>query len=225
QGDKGDQGNKGDQGSSGAPGDKIEIIEGYWYINGINTGVLAAGEKGDPGKGKSAYEIWIEEVEKGTIFDKNGEVWDRSRITMNDFMIYMRGESGSSEVKVTRLSILKITPGGCFDTTAIPSGQAAPGKDNSEEKSSPCTPTKIEVQSDPNATIYYQVIITGDAYSGIGETSDTDVFEIVTDEAGKATVTIYRTETLVVNIWALAKGKAYSQNMLVRVRSIMSILT
>ena len=45
-------------------GDTPEIKEGYWWISGKNTGVLAS-PKGDPGK--SAYEIAVEEGFSGTI--------------------------------------------------------------------------------------------------------------------------------------------------------------
>lgn len=51
-GEKGDTGNQGPQGEKGDKGDKgdpgttptIEIIDGYWYINGVNTNVKATGD-------------------------------------------------------------------------------------------------------------------------------------------------------------------------------------
>lgn len=45
-------------------GDTPEIKEGYWWISGKNTGVLAS-PKGEPGK--SAYEIAVEEGFSGTV--------------------------------------------------------------------------------------------------------------------------------------------------------------
>lgn len=48
----------------GPPGDTPYIKDGYWWISGKNTGVLAS-PKGEPGK--SAYEIAVEEGFSGTI--------------------------------------------------------------------------------------------------------------------------------------------------------------
>lgn len=53
-GEKGEKGDKGDKGQAGAPGadgapgmtPSISIIDGYWYINGENTGVIARGRDG-----------------------------------------------------------------------------------------------------------------------------------------------------------------------------------
>ena len=51
-GPKGDKGDKGDTGATGAPGadgvtPTLEIKDGYWYINGENTGVMAEGKNGE----------------------------------------------------------------------------------------------------------------------------------------------------------------------------------
>lgn len=48
----------------GPPGDTPYIKDGYWWISGKNTGVLAS-PKGEPGK--SAYEIAVEEGFSGTV--------------------------------------------------------------------------------------------------------------------------------------------------------------
>ncbi len=68
QGEQGDKGDKGDQGAQGPQGDKgedgkdavaptVEIINGYWYINGEPTGVKAEGVDGAPGKDGAAGTI------------------------------------------------------------------------------------------------------------------------------------------------------------------------
>ena len=45
-GDKGDTGEKGDKGDKGDAGYTPVIIDNYWYINGVNTGIKALGEDG-----------------------------------------------------------------------------------------------------------------------------------------------------------------------------------
>ena len=52
-GEKGDTGEKGDSGLKGEKGDSgetptIEIIDGYWYINGENTNIKAEGDNSNP---------------------------------------------------------------------------------------------------------------------------------------------------------------------------------
>lgn len=222
-GNSGDKGDKGNDGSSGAPGDKVEIIDGYWYINGINTGVSAVGEKGESGKGKSAYEIWVEEVEKGTIFDKDGNVWNKNNKSMAHFMLYMKGEKGGpGEVKVTKLSILSVIPGDPMIGVVAPPEEPEPPHDDPEYPGHPSQPTLIEVQSDPNATIYYQAIGLEGYYGGGGPTSNIEVYQKPADGEGKATISIDTFEnTFIVNIWALSEGKAYSPNLLVRVTIFM----
>ena len=80
-GEKGDKGNDGKDGEDGIT-PTIEIIDGYWYINGENTGVKAEGKDGvngtngtngkdgtngvngtngeDGANGKSAYELYLQ---------------------------------------------------------------------------------------------------------------------------------------------------------------------
>lgn len=51
-------------GGQGADGKTPYIQDGYWYIDGVNTGVKA---EGVPGKdGKSAYEIWLSAGHNGS---------------------------------------------------------------------------------------------------------------------------------------------------------------
>jgi len=58
-GDKGDRGIQGPQGiagingtngTNGLKGDVPEIINGYWYVGGFNTGIKATGENGQDGR-------------------------------------------------------------------------------------------------------------------------------------------------------------------------------
>ena len=61
-GETGAQGIQGIQGEPGKDGHTpvITVVDGYWYIDGENTNVLAEGLKGEPGKdGLSAYEIFL----------------------------------------------------------------------------------------------------------------------------------------------------------------------
>ena len=48
-GKDGQDGATGAAGQDGAPGSVVEIIDGYWYIDGENTGLAAQGPKGDKG--------------------------------------------------------------------------------------------------------------------------------------------------------------------------------
>lgn len=48
-GEKGDKGDTGATGASGKNGATPEIINNNWWINGIDTGISAVGEKGDSG--------------------------------------------------------------------------------------------------------------------------------------------------------------------------------
>ena len=46
----GRDGQDGQDGAAGAPGSVVEIIDGYWYIDGVNTGLAAQGPKGEQGE-------------------------------------------------------------------------------------------------------------------------------------------------------------------------------
>lgn len=72
-------GNKGETGESGST---PYIKNGYWYINGKDTGVKAIGQDGHNGDdGKSAYDFWKEKQERG----KDSEV---------DFLSFLEGKPG-----------------------------------------------------------------------------------------------------------------------------------
>lgn len=75
-------GNKGETGEKGATPYIGE--NGYWYIDGKDTGVLAKGQDGHNGNdGKSAYELWKEKQERG----KDSEI---------DFLSFLEGKPGQN---------------------------------------------------------------------------------------------------------------------------------
>ena len=86
----------------GADGKSPEVIigqNGNWWIDGKDTGKPAYGKDGKDGK--SAYELWKEEVETkcGTadaVMDPhNPDIpWDCSKTTLADFWKYLRGKDG-----------------------------------------------------------------------------------------------------------------------------------
>lgn len=77
----------------------IDPKTGEWKIDGNPTGKTAFGQKGlkgDDGKdGKSAYELWKEEVEKGTLKDPHSDdpntPWPTEANTPQDFWDYLVG--------------------------------------------------------------------------------------------------------------------------------------
>lgn len=74
-------GNKGETGEKGAT--PYIGKNGYWYIDGKDTGVLAKGQDGHNGNdGKSAYDLWKEKQERG----KDSEV---------DFLSFLEGKPGA----------------------------------------------------------------------------------------------------------------------------------
>ncbi len=82
---KGDKGETGESGSSS----KAEIINGYWYIDGINTWVKAEGKDGEyAGQGLSAYEIakrnGFEGTEEEWLASLKGEKGDTSDSVLTD---------------------------------------------------------------------------------------------------------------------------------------------
>lgn len=112
---KGHDGKDGTDGKDGADGQDGSTPyvgdNGNWWINGEDTGVNAQGPKGDTGadgedgtdgkdgdNGKSAYELWVEEVtsEKGLDNPHDpGSKWNPGKTTLEDFFEYLRGAAGS----------------------------------------------------------------------------------------------------------------------------------
>lgn len=113
---------KGQDGQDGKDGSYVKIYEGYWYIDGENTGIPARGQDGLDGSngndGKSAYEIWKQEVEAGKIVDKNGNPWPTTDITLQNFWEYLSGKDGqdAGEKQRTPLSFVSSTQNGANET-------------------------------------------------------------------------------------------------------------
>lgn len=112
-GKDGQNGSNGTNGQDGKDGSTPIIGEnGNWVINGVDTGVKAFGKDGSNGtngqngsngtngqNGKSAYELWVEEVAKG--LDNPhipGTLWPKDQTTTADFWEYLRGADGKDGV-------------------------------------------------------------------------------------------------------------------------------
>ena len=94
---------RGEQGEPGEEGGTPDITiggNGNWFIDGVDTGKPSRGEQGNDGDegqtgaaGQSAYELWVQEVNKGTVY-KDGVLWPKERTTVNDFWEFLRGKDG-----------------------------------------------------------------------------------------------------------------------------------
>lgn len=99
QGPTGPTGPVGPAGDNGIDGKEWKIINGYWHYKNpgdtewTNSGEPSKGADGTGSAGLSAYELWVQEVLKGTI-SKDGIVWDKNKISMSDFWEYLRGNNG-----------------------------------------------------------------------------------------------------------------------------------
>lgn len=100
---------RGEKGDTGTNGTSPHIGEnGNWWIGDVDTNVPARGSKGDKGdkgdsgdngeNGKSAYELWKEEIAKGTTPNPHNpsEMWDPTKNTIADFWEYLRGRDGKN---------------------------------------------------------------------------------------------------------------------------------
>lgn len=91
----------GKDGTNGIAGMSPEITigdNGNWEIDGKDTGKPSVG-KGTPGK--TAYQIWIDEVMKGNLKNPHptatgyeGEFWPTSKTALVDFWYFLRGRDG-----------------------------------------------------------------------------------------------------------------------------------
>lgn len=89
------------KGSDGKEGVSPHIgNNGNWFIGKVDTGVPARGNDGSSGAdGKTAYELWVEDVKKGLITDPNsGALWPATDITQADFWRYLKGRDGQDGV-------------------------------------------------------------------------------------------------------------------------------
>lgn len=93
--------------AKGESGSKVIIASnGNWEIDGKDTGISAKGKEGGVGAdGKTAYEIWVAEVEAGKIFDNNGDVWPVANNTLIDFWDYL--SAGATPLGITKFSFVK----------------------------------------------------------------------------------------------------------------------
>nr|WP_256680617.1 hypothetical protein [Bacteroides pyogenes] len=91
----------------GEDGKAPEVVigdNGNWFINGKDTGKPAYGKEGKPGAdgkdGKSAYELWKEEIAKGKTPDPHnpGAMWDPKKDTVADFWQFLRGKDGEDGI-------------------------------------------------------------------------------------------------------------------------------
>jgi hypothetical protein len=86
---------KGENGVPGKDGSVVTIgSNGNWFIDGKDTGIPVRGDTGT--QGQSAYELWVEEVKKGTLDDPHnpGQKWPSGKTTTQDFWEFLRGEDG-----------------------------------------------------------------------------------------------------------------------------------
>lgn len=105
-GQKGDKGDKGDKGSEGPQGDKGDKGD-----DGATGPQGPKGDKGNPGtsqsqigpQGSSAYDLWKIEASKGTLPHPHrpNEMWDKTKVSLDDFWAYLRGADGNTVVQET----------------------------------------------------------------------------------------------------------------------------
>ena len=84
------------QGKDGRDGSVVTIgANGNWFIDGIDTGETAFGTAGTPGQ--SAYDLWVQEVQTGTVEDPHnpGQLWSPDKTTTQDFWDFLRGNDGN----------------------------------------------------------------------------------------------------------------------------------
>lgn len=63
-----------------------------WWIGTTDTGVYAYGTIGKDGL--SAYDRWLLDVEAGKAIDNSGEVWPKTKKSLDDFFTYWKGKDG-----------------------------------------------------------------------------------------------------------------------------------
>ncbi|MDO4770968.1 MAG: hypothetical protein Q4A14_03930, partial [Porphyromonas sp.] len=190
-GDKGDSGAKGDQGDTGK-GDKIEIRDGYWYINGENTNILARGENG---VGKSAYQLWVEEVNAGNI-TKDGTVWPTDRVSLGDFWAYLKGKDGENGIGggtpyvETELKVLSF-------------------REKPMDAVGPIRYAEVNIKTEPDAKVFYQSSTSyKDDAPGDDDELAVEIYTETADNDGRCTIIVpVASKDHVVHIWAVAKNK------------------
>lgn len=97
----GPSGSTGPTGSAGKDGSKVTIGQNEnWEIDGVDTGIPTKAKDGRDGK--SAYQLWEEEVLAGTVKDKSGQIWPTAHISLTYFWDYLSGQN-AIELAATNL--------------------------------------------------------------------------------------------------------------------------
>ena len=79
------------------PEDRTDVNNFFLYLKGEDGKDGADGVDGT--NGKSAYELWLEEVEKGLENPHNpGHDWPKDQTELNDFWYYLSGADGKDGV-------------------------------------------------------------------------------------------------------------------------------
>lgn len=91
-GEDGQDGQDGQDGTNGQNGESPVIgVDGNWWIGDINTGI--------PSNGKSAYELWRDEVCLNGLLNPHaddGSLWPCNKTDLEDFWDYLRGRDGDN---------------------------------------------------------------------------------------------------------------------------------
>ena len=106
-GEKGDKGDKGEDGHTPV----ITIVDGYWYVDGVNTFVLAEGKNGVDGNGIKSIKLTISKDDEDiyTIYFTNGEE--------TTFSISKQNTSSNTTIK--HLELLEKKDGYVLPSTSV----------------------------------------------------------------------------------------------------------
>lgn len=203
-GANGSNGHDGTDGTDGKQADTVQIIGGYWHINGKDTGVSVAGSDGASYAGKSAYELWVIEVQERRIYDPDGHLWPSGETTLNHFYFFLDGKraDGTKEVDVFRpvSTTIRIESISTIDNwNGIPTANAV----------------EVHIETEPGATVYYQIL-------GEAETKNNLIVRTKTTSGdGKCTILEVISYSSVLNVWAKAEGKLRSHQMIIEAWRLM----
>lgn len=135
-------------GKDGKDGSVVTIGgNGNWFIDGKDTTIPARGVDGTNGSdgtngidGKSAYEVWVIEVMNGLADPHNtGQNWDKTKITKDDFWLYLSGKTGADGKNGTNGkdgSVITIGDNGNWVIDGVDTGKPSRGE-NGKDGSTP----------------------------------------------------------------------------------------
>lgn len=200
-GKDGTNGKDGQNGSNGLDGDRVEIKEGYWHINGENTNIPATGSKGKPGQGKSAYTMWVEDVQASRIWDRQNNLWPTDKTDLEHFWYYLQGKSPdgtgdttlpSVDVEETMFRFVRIEEFGDHHMHGL----------------------RIYVETESGAKVFYQNVGLLDVHQSLSVTEPV----LQSDGANVYMFLLapYGSEHKI-NIWARKEGKPQSPQMIINV--------